>query len=83
MLESAFNIVYGLPNRPFLRGKSSRRSSCRLALVLFVAFVSGRSGGSSSDDFPDSVDNAIAAYAFSVLVSTCAVFLFLVSRTTG
>jgi membrane protein len=80
VLESAFNIVYGLPNRPFLRGKFlASLFMIGSLIVLFIALVIGSIGLELFRRyFPGFVDNVIAAYAFSVLVSTCAVFLFLV-----
>ena len=80
VLESAFNIVYGLPNRPFLRGKFlASLFMIGSLIVLFVALVIGSIGLELLRRFvPGFVDNAIAAYAFSVLVSTAAVFVFLV-----
>ncbi len=48
VLESAFNIVYGRPNRSFLRGKLLATLFMAGSLViLFVALVSGRSGSTA------------------------------------
>jgi membrane protein len=80
-LESAFNIVYGRPNRSFLRGKA-------LAVVLMVAllvtlFVGLLTGSVGFDllkrGIPGLADNSVVAYALSVLVSLFAVFAFLVA----
>jgi YihY family inner membrane protein len=80
VLESAFNIVYGLPNRSFLRGKFlASLFMIGSLIVLFVALVVGSIGLELLRRFvPGFVDNGIAAYGFSVLVSTVAVFVFLV-----
>jgi membrane protein len=80
VLESAFNIVYGLPNRSFLRGKFlASLFMIGSLIVLFVALVVGSVGLELLERFaPGFVTNAIAAYGFSVLVSTVAVFVFLV-----
>ena len=44
-LESAFNIVYGRPNRPFLRGKLLAIVYMTIALlVLFAGLTAERSG---------------------------------------
>jgi membrane protein len=45
VLESAFNIVYGLPNRPFIRQKSFVLVlTAAFLIVLFVALVIGSVG---------------------------------------
>jgi YihY family inner membrane protein len=80
VLESAFNIVYGRPNRSFLHGKA-------LALVLlvgslcllFVGLVAGSIGwGLLKEYAPGFVGNGAVALALSILVSSVAVFIFLV-----
>jgi YihY family inner membrane protein len=80
VLESAFNIVYGLPNRSFLRGKFLATLFMAGSLVvLFVALVVGSVGYDLLKRFaPGFVANDVVAYGLSVLVSTAAVFLFLV-----
>ncbi|HZG35157.1 MAG TPA: YihY/virulence factor BrkB family protein [Gaiellaceae bacterium] len=80
VLESAFNIVYGLPNRPFLRGKGVATLFMMGSLiVLFVALVIGAAGFDVLRRFaPGLADNAFVGYGLSVLVSTGAVFVFLV-----
>ena len=80
VLESAFNIVYALPNRPFLRGKGLATLFMAGSLVvLFLALVIGSVGFDLLRRFvPGFTDNAFVAYGLSVLVSTSAVFLFLV-----
>jgi membrane protein len=81
VLESAFNIVYGRPNRSFLRGKA-------LAVVLMIALLAtlfvGLLIGSVGFDYlrrnaPGIVSNGAVAYALSLLLSLAAVFGFLVA----
>lgn len=80
-LESAFNIVYGLPNRSFLRGKA-------LAAVLMVAtvtmlFASLAVGALGVEvlkrEAPGFVSNAVVAYVVSIAVSLVGVFGFLLA----
>ena len=81
MLESAFNIVYRRPNRPFLRGKflatmfmAGSGSSCSAAIIA------GSFGYDLLQRFsPGFVGNVFVAYAFSVVLSSVAVFVFLVA----
>jgi membrane protein len=81
VLESAFNIVYGLPNRGFLRGKGlASVFMVGSLLILFAALVIGSIGFDLLKRFaPGFVANGIVAYGLSILVSTSAVFLFLVT----
>mgnify|MGYP000271133131 FL=1 len=80
VLESAFNIVYGRPNRSFLRGKFLATLFMAGSLVvLFIALVLGSIGFDLLKRFaPGVVANDVVAYGTSVLVSTVAVFVFLV-----
>lgn len=80
-LESALNIVYGRPNRPFLSGK-------RIAAILMVGsivtlFVSLVIGGLGVDVLkqysPGFVGNGAVRYVLSVAVSLVGVFLFLLA----
>ena len=49
VLESAFNIVYARPNRPFLRGKALASMMMVLSLAfLFISLVVGSVGSSFS-----------------------------------
>jgi membrane protein len=80
-LESAFNIVYGRPNRSFLRGKAI---AVLLMVALLVTLFLGLLAGSVGFDLlkgwiPGLADNGIVAYALSLLVSLFAVFAFLVA----
>jgi membrane protein len=80
-LESAFNIVYGRPNRPFLRGKGLAVVYMSLALVVLFA---GLSVGTFGYDLlrryaTDVVSNQWVALALTLLTSGAALFLFLLS----
>jgi membrane protein len=81
VLESAFNIVYDRPNRPFLRGKARAVVFMLASLVtLFAGLLIGGLGAHLLNRFaPGFLGNSVAAYIVSVLVSTLAVFIFLVS----
>jgi membrane protein len=78
-LESAFNIVYERPNRPFLRGKAlALLFMLGLLVVLFVGLVAATFGiGLLERRAPDVVGNGWVALAISLLVAALAVFLFL------
>jgi membrane protein len=80
VLESAFNIVYGRPNRPFVHGKVLATLFMAGSLVvLFVSLVAGSIGFDLLKRFvPGFTNNGIVAYALSMLLSTMAVFVFLV-----
>lgn len=80
-LESAFNIVYGRPNRSFLRGKALAVALLLGSLVtLFAGLVAGSIGYEVLKRFsPGFVANDYVAYTLSVLISTVAVFVFLFS----
>jgi membrane protein len=80
-LESAFNIVYGRPNRPFLRGKGLAVVYMGAALVVLFA---GLSVGTFGYDLlrryaSDVVSNQWVALALTLLTSATALFLFLLS----
>ena len=81
VLESAFNIVYERPNRPFLHGKFlATLFMAGSVVILSIAIVAGSFGYDLLQRFsPGLVDNAVVAYALSVLISTAAVFVFLVA----
>ena len=81
VLESAFNIVYGRPNRGFLRGKAVASVLLVGSLVfLFASLVVGSLGVDILRRYAGSVvGNAYAAYTVSVAVSLVGVFVFLVS----
>jgi membrane protein len=81
VLESAFNIVYGRPNRSFLRGKALAVVLLISSLVvLFVGLVAGSIGYQLLQRFaPGVAGNTYVAYVLSIAVSTVAVFVFLFS----
>jgi membrane protein len=81
VLESAFNIVYGKPNRSFLRGKAIASILMLGSLVtLFVALLVGSLGVAFLRQYtPNAVDNEISAYILTVAVSSLGVFVFVVS----
>jgi membrane protein len=81
VLESAFNIVYDRPTRPFLPGKARAVIFMLASLVtLFAGLLIGSLGAHVLNRFaPGFLGNTIVAYAISVIVSTIAVFLFIVS----
>ena len=80
VLESAFNIVYGRPNRSFLQGKGLALLLMLGSLVtLFVALLAGSLGVAALKEYaPGFVSNSITAYTVSIAVSLAGVFLFLV-----
>jgi membrane protein len=78
-LESAFNIVYGKPNRSFLRGKAVALGIMVSSIVtLFASLVVGAIGFEPLRRYvPGFAGNAIVAYVLSIGVSLIGVFLFL------
>jgi membrane protein len=81
VLESAFNIVYGRPNRSFFHGKGIAVVVMLGTLVtLFAGLVIGTVGFELIHDAaPGFISNRWVAYVLSLLLSTGAVFVFLVS----
>jgi membrane protein len=81
VLESAFNIVYGRPNRSFLRGKGlAVIVMLALLITLFVGLVIGTVGYRLlRDAAPGVSDNQWAGYFLSLVFSTTAVFVFLMA----
>ena len=81
VLESAFNIVYERPNRPFLRGKFlATLFMAGSVILLSSAIVAGSFGYDLLQRFsPGLVGNVYVAYGLSVVISTVAVFVFLVA----
>ena len=81
VLESAFNIVYGRPNRSFLHGKGLASVLMVGSLVtLFVSLLVGSLGVTALKEYaPGFVGNWITAYVVSIAVSLAGVFVFLVS----
>jgi membrane protein len=69
VLESAFNIVYGLPNRPFLRGKTlALLIAVGSLIVLFVALVIGSVGVELAKRA--GVAGGVLSYVYALVVST-------------
>ena len=80
-LESAFNIMYGRPNRPFLRGKALATIYMTSALVvLFTGLAIGTFGYDLLRRYAgDVVSNRWVALVLTLLVSGAALFVFLIS----
>jgi YihY family inner membrane protein len=80
-LESAFNILYGRPNRGFLRGKALALAYMGAAMaVLFSALTVGTFGFDLLSRYAgDTIGNRWVALALTVLTSALALFLFLLS----
>jgi membrane protein len=78
VLESAFNIVYGRPNRPFLRGKALASLLMVGSLAaLFASLVVGSVGADILRRYTSVGDSAVFAYAVSLGVSLAGIFVFL------
>jgi membrane protein len=79
VLESAFNIVYGKPNRSFLHGKLVAVTLLVGSLVtLFVGLLAGSVGYRVFRRFAGGFfENEYVAYGVSILISTMSVFIFL------
>ena len=79
-LESALNIVYGLPNRRFLHGKGIAAAlMAGIVVTLFVSLVIGALGVDFLKRDLGFGDNAVLAYLLSVAASLVGVFLFLLA----
>jgi membrane protein len=80
-LESAFNIVYGRPNRSFLRGKIIAATVMVASITtLFVSLVIGALGVEVLKRYaPGFVGNYITAYVVSIAVSLGGVFVFVLT----
>jgi membrane protein len=79
-LESALNIVYGLPNRRFLHGKLLAAALATSVLVtLFASLVVGALGVSVLKHNLGFADNPVLAYILSIGASLVGVFLFLLA----
>jgi membrane protein len=79
VLESAFNIVYGKPNRSFLHGKLIAVVLLVGSLVtLFMGLLVGSVGYELLKHFAGEVfSNDYIAYAASIVISAIFVFVFL------
>jgi membrane protein len=80
-LESAFNIVYGRPNRSFLHGKGLAAAVMVGSLAtLFASLVVGAIGVDAlKRSEPGFVGSSAVAYTVSIFVSLVGIFLFLVT----
>jgi membrane protein len=80
-LESALNIVYGRPNRPFLRGKAVAAAiMLGLLVLLFLGLAAASFGyGQLRRHAPGLVGHPLAAAALPVLASLAASFVFLLA----
>jgi membrane protein len=80
VLESAFNIVYGRPNRGFLHGKALATMMMVGSLVtLFISLVTGSVGQEILKRYAGFEGNATTARVVAIAVSTLGFFLFLSS----
>ena len=81
VLESAFNIVYGRPNRSFLHGKVIAVAFLIGSLItLFVGLLAGSIGVAVLERFAGDVfGNSYVALVVTILISTLSVFVFLFS----
>jgi membrane protein len=80
-LESALNIVYGLPNRRFLHGKLLAAALATSVLVtLFASLVVGALGVSVlKHNLGAFADSSVLAYIVSIGASLAGVFSFLLA----
>jgi membrane protein len=80
-LESALNIVYGLPNRRFLHGKLIAAGMMASVLVtLFASLVVGGLGVTVlKHHLGGFADNSVLAYVVSIGASLAGVFVFLLA----
>jgi membrane protein len=82
-LESALNIVYGLPNRRFLHGKGIATALMATVLTtLFVSLVVGGLGVTVLKHHLSFADSSIVAYIASISASLVGVFVFLLAVYT-
>jgi membrane protein len=80
VLESAFNIVYDRPNRPFLRGKALASVMMIFSLAfLFSSLVIGTIGVELLKRYTGLSDSVPLAWVLAVSVSLVGVFVFLTS----
>jgi membrane protein len=81
VLESAFNIVYGTTNRPFLHQKLFVLALAAASLILlFVALVVSSVGVGIAQD--TAVVGSVLAYVYAIAISTALVFAFVWSVYT-
>ncbi len=82
-LESALNIVYGLPNRRFIHGKLLAAALMSSVLItLFASLVVGGLGVGVLTHHLSFADSAVVAYIASISASLVGVFVFLLGIYT-
>src|SRR5438270_7750831 len=80
VLESAFNVVYGRPNRGFLHGKALATMMMGGSLVsLFLSLVVGSIGQEILKRYLGFAGSPVFARALAITVSTAGLFVFLSS----
>ena len=80
VLESAFNIVYGRPNRGFLHGKALATMMMGGSLVsLFLSLVVGSIGQEILKRYFGFASSAGSARVIAIALSTTGLFVFLAS----
>jgi membrane protein len=81
VLESAFNIVYGRPNRSFLKGKAIAAIVMTTTITtLFISLVIGALGVEVLKRYlPGVAGNSVVGYVLSILASLAGVFLFVLA----
>jgi membrane protein len=80
VLESAFNIVYDQPNRPFLHGKALASLMMFFSLTfLYSSLVVGSIGVELLKRYTGLSDNLVFAWFLTVTVSLVGIFVFLAS----
>ena len=80
VLESAFNIVYGRPNRSFLHGKALASLMMTGSLVsLFLSLVVGSIGQEVLKRYAGFSGDTYTARAIAITVSALGLFVFLTS----
>ena len=81
VLESAFNIVYGRPNRSFLHGKALAVVVLLGSLLtLFIGLLMGSIGYDVLKRFaPGFIGNGYVAYTLSIVASLVTLFAFVLS----
>lgn len=80
VLESAFNIVYGRPNRGFLHGKALATMMMVGSLIaLFASLVIGSIGQEILKRYVGFSGNATSARVVAIAVSALGLFVFLTS----
>src|SRR5437763_11011854 len=78
VLESAFNIVYGRPNRGFLHGKALATMMMAGSLVaLFVSLVIGSIGQEILKRYLGFSGNVTTARVIAIVISALRAFVFL------